>query len=100
MVQSEKAADLRAFYRKLAKNDRIDTWVLAKIPFVNEEGLNSLYLPTAEEQALRRLSPQREKLVSQASAGETIWLIRRWCYERLTDYADEKDRSALDENSA
>jgi len=68
LVQSEKAADLRAFYRKHAKSDRIDTRVLAKIPFVDEEGLNSLYLPTAEEQALRRLSRQREKLVSQASA--------------------------------
>jgi transposase len=68
LVQSEKAADLRKFYRKHAKSDRIDTRVLAKIPFVDEEGLSSLYLPTAEEQALRRLCRQREKLVSQASA--------------------------------
>jgi len=68
LVQSEKAADLRKFYRKHAKSDRIDTRVLAKIPFVDEEGLNSLYLPRAEEQALRRLCRQREKLVSQATA--------------------------------
>jgi len=68
LVQSEKAADLRGFYRKHAKSDRIDTRVLAKVPFVDEEGLNPLYLPTAEEQALRRLCRQREKLVGQASA--------------------------------
>lgn len=68
LVQSEKAADLRDFYRKHAKSDRIDTCVLSRIPFVDEEGLNSLYLPTAEEQALRRLCRQREKLVSRASA--------------------------------
>lgn len=68
LVQGEKAADLRKFYRKHAKSDRIDTRVLAKIPFVDEEGLNPLYLPTAEEQALRRLCRQREKLISQATA--------------------------------
>lgn len=68
LVQSEKAADLRDFYRKHAKSDRIDTRVLAKIPFVDEESLHSLYLPTAEEQALRRLARQREKLVRQATA--------------------------------
>lgn len=68
LVQSEKAADLRDFYRKHAKSDRIDTRVLAKIPFVDEESLHSLYLPTAEEQALRRLSRQREKLVRQSTS--------------------------------
>lgn len=68
LVQSEKVAHLRKFYRKQITRDRIDARVLAKMPAVFEEGLNPLYLPRAEEQAARRLCRQRDKLIGQATA--------------------------------
>ncbi len=40
-------ADLRRYYKRHAKSDRIDARVLARLPLVNLEHLHRLRLPTA-----------------------------------------------------
>ena len=62
-VSGTKAAALRRFYRAYTKNDRIDSWVLARMPTV-DGGLHELVLPTAAELALKRLVVLRHKLVA------------------------------------
>jgi hypothetical protein len=44
LVNSQQVADLRRFYRKYAKSDRIDARVLARLPIVNPEKLHALQL--------------------------------------------------------
>jgi transposase len=39
MVPSEKSADLRAYYNKHAKSDRLDSKVLARLPMLHPEGV-------------------------------------------------------------
>lgn len=40
MVPSEQSADLRAYYSKHAKTDRLDSKVLARLPLLHPEGLH------------------------------------------------------------
>jgi transposase len=40
MVPPEQSADLRAYYNKHAKTDRLDSKVLARLPLLHPEGLN------------------------------------------------------------
>jgi transposase len=40
MVPSEQAADLRAYYSKHAKTDRLDSRVLARLPILHPDGLH------------------------------------------------------------
>ena len=47
VVNSQQVADLRRFYKKHAKSDRIDARVLAKLPLVSMEKLHPLRLHAA-----------------------------------------------------
>ena len=58
----QKVAALRRYLRGGAKSDRIDGLTLAKMPFVDAEQLDEVYLPPAELHALQRLTRQRERL--------------------------------------
>lgn len=40
MVPPEQSADLRAYYNKHAKTDRLDSRVLARLPLLHPEGLH------------------------------------------------------------
>lgn len=40
MVPSEQSADLRAYYNKHAKTDRLDSRILARLPLLHPEGLH------------------------------------------------------------
>lgn len=40
MVPSEQSADLRAYYNKHAKTDRLDFKILARLPLLHPEGLH------------------------------------------------------------
>jgi transposase len=46
LVNSQQVADLRRYYKKHAKSDRIDVRVLAKLPVVGREKLHRMELPT------------------------------------------------------
>lgn len=63
-VKSEKVSDLRKYYKKHTKTDRIDADTLAKIPLVDEDSLYEVELPKDNLQALNRMVRQHEKLTT------------------------------------
>lgn len=69
-VKSQKVHDLRKYYKKHAKSDRIDAQTLAKMPIVDEESLYPLYLPNATTLACQRLCKQREHFLELCTASQ------------------------------
>ncbi len=62
LVPGERSADLRRYYAKHTKNDRLDSHVLARLPLLHPEGLHPIGgLGPAEP--LRRAVRRRVKLV-------------------------------------
>jgi transposase len=49
LVNAQQVADLRRFYKRHAKSDRIDARLLARLPLINGEQLHELALPSAVE---------------------------------------------------
>ena len=58
----QKVAALRKYLHARSKSDRIDALTLAKMPFIDPEQLDEVYLPPAKFHALQRLTRQRERL--------------------------------------
>jgi transposase len=54
LVNSQEVADLRRYYKRHAKSDRIDARVLARLPLVNSDKLHRLVLPSATTFACQR----------------------------------------------
>jgi len=61
-TQSRNVAALRRYLRHSSKSDKIDAITLAKMPFVDAERLNEVYLPPAKLYAIQRLARQRKRL--------------------------------------
>jgi len=62
LVPAERSADLRRYYAKHTKNDRLDSQLLARLPLLHPEGLNPIEgLGPAEP--LKRAVRRRVKLV-------------------------------------
>jgi len=61
-AKTQKVAALRRYLRGPVKSDRIDALTLAKMPFIDPEHLDEIYLPPAEIHALQRLTRQRKRL--------------------------------------
>ena len=68
LVSSQQVADLRRYYRRHAKSDRIDVRVLARMPFINPDKLHLLGLPSAATMACQRGCKQLDRLSAQAVA--------------------------------
>lgn len=107
LVNSQKVADLRRFYQKHAKSDRIDARVLAKLYLVAQEKLHPLCLPSADLLTLRRACKEVDWIITQITVlanqitaiDRTIWLggwhelvfkdpfgtASRWCREHYYD---------------
>lgn len=68
LVNSQQVADLRKYFKKHAKSDRIDARVLAKLPLVDEEKLHRLELSDARILACQRGCKQLERLMKQRTA--------------------------------
>ncbi len=62
LVNSQEVADLRRYYQRHAKSDRIDTRVLARLPMVNPEKLHRLHLSSATTLACQRACKQLDRL--------------------------------------
>jgi transposase len=54
LVNSQEVADLRRYYKRHAKSDRIDARVLARLPLINPDKLHRLVLPSATAFACQR----------------------------------------------
>src|SRR5207248_308370 len=64
----KRVADLRRYYKRHAKSDRIDARVLARLPLVNPEHLHRLHLPSAKASACQRSCKQLDRLGTQIVA--------------------------------
>jgi transposase len=68
VVSSQQVADLRRYYKRHAKSDRIDARVLARLPLVNPDKLYPLRLPAAIALACQRGCKQLERRMAQITA--------------------------------
>ncbi len=68
LVNSQQVADLRRYYRKHAKSDRIDARVLAKLPIVSPEKLHPLQLISATQLACQRGCKELDRLIDLMTA--------------------------------
>ena len=64
-AKGQKVAALRRYLRGPVKSDRIDAFTLAKMPFIDPERLDEVYLAPAKTYALQRLTRQRKRLEDQ-----------------------------------
>lgn len=67
VVPPEQSADLRRYYAKHVKSDRIDARLLARLPLLHPEGLHRAQVPTGARGNLRRLVARRARLMGEAS---------------------------------
>jgi transposase len=67
MVPTTQSADLRRYYSKHTKNDRLDSEVLARLPLLHPEGLRE-FTGASSADPLRRLTKQRSTLVKRRTA--------------------------------
>jgi transposase len=67
MVPTTQSADLRKYYSKYTKNDRIDSELLARLPLLHPEGLRE-YSGQGPADPLRRLVKQRSTMVKRRVA--------------------------------
>lgn len=67
MVPTTQSADLRKYYSKHTKNDRIDSELLARLPLLHPEGLRE-YSGQGPADPLRRLVKQRSTMVKRRTA--------------------------------
>ena len=64
LVPPEQSADLRRYYQKHTKNDRLDSVLLARLPLLHPDGL-TVCTGIGPADPLRRAVRRRAKLVSQ-----------------------------------
>lgn len=67
MVPTTQSSDLRKYYSKHTKNDRIDSELLARLPLLHPEGLRP-YSGQGPADPLRRLTRQRSTMVKRRTA--------------------------------
>jgi transposase len=67
MVPTTQSSDLRSYFSKHAKNDRLDSEVLAKLPLLHPEGLRE-FTGDGPADPLRRLTKQRSTMVKRRTA--------------------------------
>ncbi len=70
LVNSQQVADLRRYYHKHAKSDRIDVRVLVKLPVIGPEKLQALTLSSAPALACQRGCKELEHLMTLRTALE------------------------------
>lgn len=68
MVSGQKTHDLRRFYKRHSSSDRISARVLAKMPFVDEESLYRLEIPSDIHLACQRGCKELDRLQTRITA--------------------------------
>jgi transposase len=86
LVNSQEVADLRRYYQRHAKSDRIDARVLARLPLVNPDKLHRLVLPSATAFACQRACKQLEHFATQIVAVKNrLQAIDRFAWPGLEE---------------
>jgi len=70
-TQARNVVALRKYLHRSSKSDKVDSITLAKMPFIDPERLNEVYLPPAKMNAILRLARQRRRLESDIAARKT-----------------------------
>jgi transposase len=84
VVNSQQVADLRRYYKRHAKSDRIDARVLARLPLVNPDQLHPLRLATATALACQRGCRELDRLAQQVTASlNRLRAGDRWAWPGL-----------------
>src|SRR5258705_14012726 len=84
LVNSQEVADLRRYYQRHAKSDRIDARVLARLPLVNPDKLHRLHLPSAKALACQRSGKQLDRLSTHMIAIQNrVQAIDRFAWPGL-----------------
>jgi transposase len=97
LVNSQQVADLRKYYKKHAKSDRVDARVLAKLPIVGAEKLHRLELAGAAGLACQRGCKEMEHLVQMSTATKNrITALDRFAWPGLEEavFQDHFTRAA------
>ncbi|GAB3061420.1 hypothetical protein GCM10027053_24640 [Intrasporangium mesophilum] len=93
LVPTTQSADLRSYYSKHTKNDRLDSALLARLPLLHPEGLRA-HTGDGPADALRRTSKQRSSIMKRRTAvfariDALLELLGPDWYEQLgTDYGN------------
>src|SRR5215212_3246343 len=86
LVNSQEVADLRRYYQRHAKSDRIDARVLARLPLVNPDKLHRLVLPAATTFACQRACKQLDHFATQITAVKNrLQAIDRFAWPGLEE---------------
>jgi transposase len=84
VVNAQQVADLRRYYKRHAKSDRIDARVLARLPLVNPDQLHPLHLVPAMALACQRACRESDRLTQQVTASlNRLRAIDRWAWPGL-----------------
>ena len=67
LVPTTQSADLRTYYSKHTKNDRLDSAILARLPLLHPEGLRE-HVGDGPADPLRRIVKQRSSIAKRRSA--------------------------------
>jgi len=85
-VKAQKSHDLRKYYSRHSKSDKLDAKVLAMMPIVDRESIEEVYLPDKVTNALDRRCRQREKISKEIASIKTrIKSLYHWVMPGLTD---------------
>ena len=95
-VKSHKTHDLRKYYSRNKKNDKLDANLLALMPMIDEKAVEPIYLPNAKLCALERFNRQKERLTKElASIKNRLTSLYHWVLPGLTScFEDPFDKRA------
>jgi transposase len=97
LVPPEQSADLRRYYAKHVKNDRIDAKLLARLPLLHPEGLHEAEVPKGPRGTLKRIVKRRARLVSEvAQHRQRVRSLLHWAMPGMNDVlGDELGKAAM-----
>jgi len=85
-VKAQKSHDLRKYYSRHSKSDKLDAKALAMMPIVDSESIEEVYLPDKVTNGLDRRCRQREKISKEIASIKTrIKSLYHWVMPGLTD---------------
>jgi len=95
-VKSHKTYDLRKYFSRNKKNDKLDAKLLSLMPMIDEKAVEQIYLPKSKLFMLERFNRQRERLTKElASIKNRLISLYHWAIPGLTNcFEDPFDNRA------
>lgn len=85
-VKSHKAHDLRKYFARHKKNDKLDANVLTVMPMIDPKAVEEIYLPEAKIFSLERRNRQKEKITKEiAGIKNRLSSLYHWVMPELLD---------------